>query len=144
MKNADRLVRRLRQIPIEARKGIGAALARSVVKLNAYAKEKIQGGSRSGRVYRRRTVTHQSSAPGEFPKSDTGQLASSLFFNLSTDRLSARWGTSLNYGKFLEFGTSTMLSRPWMRPSFAANRDSITADVAREVREALKKAVRVG
>lgn len=144
VKNADRLIRKLRQIPVEARKGIGSALARGVVKLDAHAKERIQGGSRSGRTYRRRSVTHQSSAPGEFPKTDTGQLVSSLFFRVGADKLSAVWGTALAYGKYLEFGTSTMLSRPWMRPTFQAKREEITRDVAREVQAALEKAARSG
>jgi HK97 gp10 family phage protein len=145
--NTDRLIRRLEQIPIEARKGIGAALARAVVSMDSYAKEKIQGGARSGRVYRRRSVTHQASAPGEFPKSDmggSGGLTGSLFFRVAADKLSAIWGTALNYGKYLEFGTSRMAARPWMRPTLQANEDKISADIQREVSEALKKASKVG
>lgn len=140
MKNAQRLVRRLNAIPVEARAGIGRALAKGVLRLDAYAKEKIQGGSRSGRVYRRRSVSHQASAPGEFPKTDKGQLVSSLFFSVATNKLSARWGTALAYGRYLEFGTGTMLSRPWMRPTFQANHAAISVSVVTEVRAAIRKA----
>jgi hypothetical protein len=51
--NADRLVSKLSQLPDNIRNGIGAALLQSVVELDAAAKRSIQGGSRTGRVYRR-------------------------------------------------------------------------------------------
>ncbi|MBR2691781.1 MAG: hypothetical protein IKE42_28330 [Aquamicrobium sp.] len=144
IRNADRLIRKLNQLPIDARSGIGAALAVSVVELDAYAKAKIQGGGRSGRVYRRRSVTHQASAPGEFPKTDIGQLVASLFFRVGGDKLRAFFGTRLNYGRYLEYGTSNMLPRPWLRPTLRANADRIRERVSQAVREALKKAARGG
>lgn len=138
--NADKLIRKLSQLPIDMRAGIGTALAVSVVQLDAYAKQKIQGGGRSGQVYRRRTVTHQSSAPGEFPKSDTGQLVASLYFRVAADKLSAFFGTKLNYGTYLEYGTSRMRARPWLRPTLKANEQSIAGRIKQAVSDALKKA----
>jgi HK97 gp10 family phage protein len=85
-------------------------------------------------------VTHQASAPGEFPKTDTGQLVSSLFFRVGADKLSSYFGTKLVYGKYLEFGTSRMRPRPWLRPTFMALRDKITTRVRSAVNEALRKA----
>lgn len=140
VRNADRLSKKLRQLPMDMRGGIGRALASSVVELDAYAKAKISGGGRSGRVYRRRTVTHQASAPGEFPKSDTGQLVSSLFFRVGADKLSAFFGTKLNYGRYLEFGTSRMGARPWLRPTLRANATKITARVRDAVKAAMRQA----
>jgi len=139
VRNADRLMRKLRQIPLDARSGIGTALAGSVVMLDSYAKQKIQGGGRGGRTYRRRSTTHQASAPGEFPKTDTGQLVASLFFRVSADKLRAFFGTKLAYGRYLEFGTSRMAARPWLRPTLRANRDKITARVRAAVKEALRR-----
>lgn len=138
IRGADAVISKLGKLPLSMRVGIGKALATSVVQMDAYAKEKIQGGSRSGRVYRRRSVTHQASAPGEYPKTDRGQLVGSLFFEVAADRLSAIFGTNLIYGKYLEFGTSRMKARPWLRPTFKANADAITARVAQAVREALR------
>jgi HK97 gp10 family phage protein len=140
VKNADRLIRRLNQLPLDARDGIGKALAASVVQMDAYAKDKIQGGGRTGRVYRRRSVSHQASAPGEYPKTDTGQLVASLFFRVGGDRLSAFFGTRLDYGRYLEFGTVNMRPRPWLKPTLQANAKSISERVAKAVQEALKKA----
>jgi HK97 gp10 family phage protein len=140
VRNADRLIRKLQKLPLDARASIGTALAGSVVTLDSYAKQKIQGGGRGGRVYRRRSVARQSSAPGEFPKSDSGQLVGSLFFKISSDKLRAFFGTKLAYGRYLEFGTSRMQARPWLRPTFKANREKIVERVRAAVQEALRKA----
>lgn len=142
VRGADKLIKQLNRLPLDARAGIGRALAVSVMELDTYAKQKIQGGGRGGRVYRRPSVTHQASAPGEFPKTDTGQLVSSLFFRIGADKLSAFFGTKLAYGRYLEFGTSRMAARPWLRPTLKANEARITDRIANAVREAIKKARR--
>lgn len=140
VRNVDRLMRKLQRLPLDARADIGAALTKSVVQLDAYAKQKIQGGSRSGRVYRRRSVSHQASAPGEYPKTDTGQLVASLFFRLGGDRLTAFFGTRLLYGRYLEYGTTNLRPRPWLRPTLRANRAEIRARIREAVARALRKA----
>jgi HK97 gp10 family phage protein len=142
VRGADKLVKQLNRLPVDARSGIGKALAVSVMELDAYAKQKIQGGGRGGKVYRRRTVTHQASAPGEFPKTDTGQLVSSLFFRIGADKLSAFFGTKLAYGRYLEFGTSRMRARPWLRPTYKANEVKIVDRVRAAVLDAVRKAKR--
>jgi HK97 gp10 family phage protein len=144
VKNVDRLIRRLRQIPLEARRGIGAELTRAVVAIDARAKKEIQGGGRAGRTYRRRSVTHQASAPAEYPKTNTGQLVGSLFFRVSASNLMAVFGTALNYGRYLEFGTSRMRPRPWLRRSYRAERTNFVGRVDAAIREAIKKASRGG
>lgn len=138
VRNADRLIRKLQQLPIDARAGIGKALAVSVVEMDAHAKEKIQGGARGGRVYRRGGVTHQASAPGEFPKTDRGQLVASLFFRVAGNRLSAVFGSKLGYARALEYGTSRMRARPWLRPTFREKQES----AARRIMDAVAAALR--
>lgn len=139
VRGADKLIRQLQKLPMDLRSGIGSALTLSVVEMDAYAKQHISGGGRSGRTYRRRSVTHQASAPGEFPKTDTGQLVGSLFFRVASDKLSAFFGTKLAYGRYLEFGTSRMRARPWLAPTFRALKDKITSRVKAAVNEALRK-----
>jgi hypothetical protein len=95
VRNADRLMRKLRQIPLDARSGIGTALAGSVVMLDSYAKQKIQGGGRGGRTYRRRSTTHQASAPGEFPKTDTAcHLTNSAPSSARNSLMGAIWSSA--------------------------------------------------
>jgi HK97 gp10 family phage protein len=137
VRNASRLIGKLNALPMKARGGIGKALAVSVMELDAIAKQRISGGTRSGRVYKRRSVAHTASAPGEYPKSDTGQLVASLFFKVAPDNLRAWFGTKLNYGKYLEYGTSRMKARPWLRPTFRALEGKISERVARAVKQAM-------
>ncbi|TBG37156.1 hypothetical protein ELG78_09255 [Rhizobium leguminosarum] len=140
VRNADKLIKKLQRLPMDLRGGIGSALMLSVIEMDTYAKQHISGGGRSGRTYRRRSVTHQASAPGEFPKTDTGELVASLFFRVAANKLSAFFGTKLAKGKYLEFGTSRMRARPWLRPTFIALRDKITTRVRSAVNETLRKA----
>jgi len=139
VRNADRLMKKLSKLPLDVRSGIGRALAVSVMQVDAYAKQKIQGGGRGGRTYRRRGISHQASAPGEFPKTDSGQLVSSLFFRVGADKLSAFFGTMLAYGRYLEFGTSQMQPRPWLRSSLKANAADISGRIRTAVAEALRR-----
>lgn len=79
----------------------------------------IQGPPKSGAVYRRGGVSHQASAPGQYPASDTGRLAGSVRMELpSRGNMVGRVGTAVAYGPMLEFGTSRMAARPWLFPSF--------------------------
>jgi HK97 gp10 family phage protein len=142
VRGADKLIKKLNRLPMELRGGIGAALTVSVIDMDAYAKQQISGGGRSGKTYRRRTISHQASAPGEFPKSDTGQLVSSLFFRIGADKLSAFFGTKLAYGRWLEFGTSRMRARPWLSPTLKANAEKISPRIRAAVNEAIRRSAR--
>ena len=100
-----------------------ALSAASVVYVNAL-KSKIKGnrGEAVGRV------TYIRSAPGEPPHSQTGALRNSMTFELDGAR--SLIGPSVEYGKWLEFGTSKMAARPFVRPVAADRR---TAKRAQEV-----------
>jgi hypothetical protein len=104
-----------------------------VTDTHAFAVQGIQRGPKSGRTYDTRFWTdgqgrlrrgeartpHTASAPGEYPASDTGQLAGRVGMELpSLTTMTGRVGTSVAYGPMLEFGTSKMAARPWLLPSF--------------------------
>lgn len=90
---------------------------------------------KSGRIYRRRTVVHQASAPGEAPAIDTGALARSVTHEIgeTADGFTLDIGPSVQSGRsetaaHLEFGTSKMGARPAWRPALetvAAENDKI-------------------
>lgn len=87
---------------------------------HAIAVAGIQSGG-GGRVYAKSnpTRTHRASAPGAYPATDTGRLVSSVRMILPTaSSMSGEVGTAVNYGAWLEFGTSRMAARPWLLPSF--------------------------
>jgi hypothetical protein len=81
------------------------------------ANELILSPPKTGRIYRRRGVEHQASAPGESPASDTGALvASSTATVVDLDpviRGTANW--SSEHAAPLELGTVKMEPRPFAR-----------------------------
>ena len=67
------------------------------------------------------------SAPGQYPATDTGFLISQITTNvkIEKDRVIGQIISSAPYSKFLEFGTSKMLPRPFMHPSLRINEGKI-------------------
>lgn len=90
---------------------------------------------KTGRVYRRRGVEHQASAPGEAPASDTGRLARSITVRPDEARTAATVNASTEYAAPLEFGTQRVEPRPYMRPALASV--DVADIVIKEVRRAL-------
>ena len=105
---------------------LSGLINRTVIETQREAKIGIQRGPKTGRVYKRRSVSHQASAPGEYPATDAGRLASSVWMNLSTPQhLEGSVGTNILYGPHLEFGTSRMAARPWLMPSLEKARAKV-------------------
>lgn len=80
---------------------------------------------------------HVPSKPGEPPNQDTGVLSSNIEA-ARFGRLKAKITSSAPYAAALEFGTSKMAARPYMRPA----RDKKKAEVRNIVAKTIKVAVR--
>jgi phage gpG-like protein len=93
----------LRKASAEAQEAVGVAVIGTAMELRGDIVKRIQGGPASGAVYTRGGVSHQASAPGEAPASDTGRLAGSITFD-KTGPMSATVGSDLVYAAALEFG----------------------------------------
>ena len=87
----------------------------------------IQHGPATGKVYQKYNPrrTHQASADGEAPMSDTGRLASSIAVDVTSpasvrrvNDAKAETGSNLEYADWQENGTSNMAARPFMFPAF--------------------------
>lgn len=96
----------------------------------------ILESSKTGRVYRRRGTTHQASAPGEAPASDTGRLVQSRRTEVDTRKDgtvigAATWSTA--YAAGLEYGNENVEPRPFARPALANKKDEIIRDLQREL-----------
>lgn len=98
----------------------------------------ILDGEKTGRVYRRRGVEHQASAPGEAPASDTGRLVQSGRTEYQVADLSgtALWSTA--YAEALEYGNENLDERPYARPALANRKDGIEADIIEEIATVLR------
>lgn len=67
------------------------------------------------------------SAPGEPPGVVTGELRRSMTYEIekTPQGVTGRVGTNKEYAVPLEFGTSRMAARPFLRPCFEKNRKPI-------------------
>ncbi len=71
------------------------------------------------------------SKPGEPPHRRTGMLSRSITHEVTAT--TARVGTNVKYGKFLETGTSKMAARPYLRPAVIKNRRKIKKILNRKI-----------
>lgn len=108
----------LSSMSAEVQAEAGKAVLGSAVELRSDVVKAVHSGPASGRVYKKSNPnrTHQASAPGQAPQTDTGRLASSIFFDKVGD-LTAVVGSSVIYALYLEYGTSRMAARPFFRPA---------------------------
>ena len=102
--------RLLRQIPGRAEDVLDTAAAR----IEFRAKAGMKGGG----------TPHTPSAPGEPPHVDTGALKSSIRW-WKPQQLTRHIGDGVEYGIYLEFGTSRMAARPWLTPAVEAEREPL-------------------
>jgi len=119
LQGLQQLIAKMEALGDDANMVILKTITDLTVTTQSLAKKGIQRGPKSGKTYRRGNVVHQASAPGQYPATDTGRLASSVMVNLPTPAsMIGEVGTNVIYGPMLEFGTSRMAARPWLLPSF--------------------------
>jgi phage gpG-like protein len=134
--NFSKLFARLEKIAPQKQTEAYDVIAEGTLAIHETAIKSIQEqGSSSGTETRykpKRDV--KVSAPGSPPNTDTGTLVKSIGFEIDKEKLKGRVGTNLKYGAWLEFGTSNIAARPWLRPAFMKHQKAIV--------EALKKALK--
>jgi hypothetical protein len=101
-------------------------------------KKRVQGPPKTGLVYTRGNITHQSSAPKEAPATDTGALASSIFYK-QTSRMNATIGSRLDYAYYLEFGTLRIKPRPSWQLAAAIAQAQLNAAIQSAIKKAAAK-----
>ena len=91
---------------------------------------------------------HHPSVAGAYPAVDTGALRRSITFEVMENKNETRGIVGSNIGNlssnslypaWLEYGTSRMQPRPWLRPSLEANRDYIKGCFSVAVKDTLQK-----
>ena len=103
----------------------------------------IQTGPKSGRIYEKYNPrrTHRSSAPGQAPASDTGNLVSQIKVRQKNPDEVVVESNAL-YSAFLEFGTSKMLARPFLFPATERSRPKIVQAVFNRVVKEINRLVK--
>lgn len=107
----------------EVQAAVDLNLAGGVKLVENDAKKAVARGPKTGRIYKRRGVTHQASAPGQAPATDTGMLARNIVS-------SAKDGVAVveartKYAVHLEYGTRRTAARPFLTPAVERNRARI-------------------
>lgn len=87
----------------------------SAIIVEDHAKRLISKAGTGGGGGRKRRYGSNPSKPGEPPHKQYGHLRRSVTHERVGDRLAARTGTNLRYGRWLELGTANMAARPWLR-----------------------------
>lgn len=111
------------QLTEQAMRAVEATMKGAAMIVANDAKRRVQRGEKTGRIYVRRGIAHQASAPGQSPATDTGKLVSSIVAD--AEGLTAYVEARAIYGKWLEYGTRHIKPRPFMVPAFEANRERI-------------------
>lgn len=107
---------------------IAVALDEAAQAVQGEAQRLVADPPKSGRIYQkyRPRRTHQASAPGEAPATDTGTLIAGIVI----DRTDVRRGriiiaSTAPYSKALEFGTRHMAPRPFLRRALRVMRGRV-------------------
>jgi len=103
--------------------------------------KRIDTGARRGRSYTKNGRTRRRSAPGEFPKTDTGDLASSFSTKVSArkKKVVGILHNSSDHAAELEFSPLYKGGRPFMRPLYHAWQDLLKIKFQVTIRNSLRK-----
>tara|TARA_R110000744_G_scaffold120679_1_gene224861 strand:- start:280 stop:726 length:447 start_codon:yes stop_codon:yes gene_type:complete len=126
-KNLPAFQKRLKKrLETNAVDNIKKAMVRSTMAVRSEVVTSISGGG-SGRTYKKYNPnrTHQASAAGSPPATDTGVLISGISTSVEVEKNAlvgkiaayAPADGGGNYALFLEFGTTEMEARPFMQPA---------------------------
>ena len=129
-KNLDSFKKSLnKKLKTNAHSNAKAAVTRSTMVVENFAKASVMAGGSGTTVQKydpRRT--HTQSAPLAPPASDTGFLVSQITMEVDAKRDGSVVGQIISaapYSKPLEFGTTNMTERPFMRPALRKNKRKI-------------------
>ena len=125
------LKKKVDEVAKAAEKSQWDALVATGLMIHKDAVMSVQRGPKTGSISQRGSKgTHQASAPGEAPASDTGNLAKNIRFKPDKASKSVSIIAKTPYAGHLEFGTRgdpkrnipPLAPRPFMGPAFNKNR----------------------
>lgn len=133
LKGGDKHLRRLKRLSGEAVLRIaGAVVQKGAEDIRTEARHLITAGSASGQSGGKHQ--HIRSRPGEPPNNEFGTLESHIE-DRRTGPTTAEVTSNADHANPLEFGTSRMAARPYMRPA----RDKMVPKIERDFADAIQK-----
>ena len=127
-------------------KNLGKAVADCCMKVQRTAQEGMTNTTIDySKIYytHNKSIGHSPSNAGDYPAIDTGTLRRSISFSIEENggQVIGKVGSTIKnpaYPLFLEYGTSKMKPRPWLRPSLNDNMEWIKERIKKAVREGVK------
>jgi HK97 gp10 family phage protein len=119
----DKHLSRLRKISDNVEKGTVPLLLEMGEMVRQYAMASIRDGTVRG-------PGHIPSKPGEPPKGDSGVLELNIVVELRASEKTVNIISTAPYSSALEFGTSSIAPRPFLRPALRANRSRFVTGMA--------------
>ncbi len=143
VKNLDKVLSQLSRLNKELEQPFQEVVKGGGQLIRAEAVKSIQSGGKSGIVYEKYNPrrSHRSSAPGQAPASDTGNLVSKIRVKQKNPN-TTQVESGADYSAFLEYGTSKMQPRPFLFPAFEKSRAKITQAVFNRVVTAIERLVK--
>ena len=140
IKNKSRLINKLKKLSKAAQTPVKKAVLTNGLFLQGDIKRMIANGGRSGVSYERGGISSIRSAPGEPPKTDSGNLVGSIQFRLTDSGFSGEVYTNSVYARALEFGfaPNNLAARPFMQPGFERNKDKVVKKIGHVTKIALR------
>ena len=125
----DREKKNYASVSADIRRKMQQVIAYGINATRNTAVDNILRGAKSGETYVKYNPrrTHQASASGQYPASDTGFLANNIVTSIQANGLEGEVISQADYLQHLEYGTSKMGARPFMQPSLEENRPKIRA-----------------
>lgn len=118
----------IKEVSAEIEKTAKERMEKAVVEVRNEVLQTLSG-NRSGRTYKvpGTQKIYTASSPGEPPASATGALRQSITFEVEGEgkKIIGRVGSNTKYAPMLEFGTSRMAARPWLRKSFEQSEQKV-------------------
>jgi HK97 gp10 family phage protein len=107
----EKLKKDFQEYSVDVDSEVGRAVQKSAIKVEGEAKKKFRS-------------QNEASEPGEPPRVQTGRLRSSITHRMESET-EALVGTNVEYGFWLEFGTSRMPKHPFLIPAFDESKEKI-------------------
>ena len=136
---ASATIRKLNSFPKITPRAMKRALYDIGKDMYSEARRLIKEGPKSGTKYKVRGRTHTASAPGQAPANWTGKLRRSVGFNVRPNEV--EYGYRIDYGKYLEEGTSKMSPRPGLRLTYRNKRKNIRGYFERRLKEQFERKI---
>lgn len=119
VRNMSRLQSKVKGLNWGIQANVVTALRGIATPMEEDVKRDIRTGTRTGKTVKRYHPEriHKASAPYEPPANDRGMLANSVEVDVDPREFNLTLSAGAPYAKELEYGTSKMLPRPFLRPA---------------------------